>query len=235
MTAAATSPPTLPLVAIVGRPNVGKSTLINRILGSRVAIVEERPGVTRDRKEMEAEWLGRPFRLVDTGGWMSGGDELDAKVTRQSEAAIAEADVVLLVLDVTAGVTDLDARVADLLRRRDAPVIVVANKVDDPGREPMIWELMGLGLGEPFPVSALHGRGTGDLLDEVLAQLPAVPDQDEAGSDVEGEGERAGADPDEPRTVSVALVGRPNVGKSTLFNRLIGEDRAVVHDLPGTT
>ncbi len=173
MTAAATSPPTLPLVAIVGRPNVGKSTLINRILGSRVAIVEERPGVTRDRKEMEAEWLGRPFRLVDTGGWMSGGDELDAKVTRQSEAAIAEADVVLLVLDVTAGVTDLDARVADLLRRRDAPVIVVANKVDDPGREPMIWELMGLGLGEPFPVSALHGRGTGDLLDEVLAQLPA--------------------------------------------------------------
>ncbi len=154
-------------------------------------------------------------------------------MTRQSEAAIAEADVVLLVLDVTAGVTDLDARVADLLRRRDAPVIVVANKVDDPGREPMIWELMGLGLGEPFPVSALHGRGTGDLLDEVLAQLPAAPEQDEDGTDVDGDG--TGADPDGPRTVSVALVGRPNVGKSTLFNRLIGEDRAVVHDLPGTT
>lgn len=229
----ATHPNPLPLVAIVGRPNVGKSTLVNRFLGRRVAIVEERPGVTRDRKEVEAEWLGRPFRLVDTGGWMAGGDALDAKVSRQSEAAIAEADVVLLVIDVTTGVTDLDARMADLLRRSEAPVIVVANKVDDTGRESMIWELMTLGLGEPAAVSALHGRGTGDLLDRVVAQLPeqhpAPSGPDHPGGDAD-----AGASPD-GRTVSVALVGRPNVGKSTLFNRLIGEDRSVVHDLPGTT
>ncbi len=219
-----TTPAELPLVAIVGRPNVGKSTLMNRVVGKRVAIVEERPGVTRDRKEVEAEWLGHEFRLVDTGGWMAGGDELDKKVSRQSEQAIRDADVVLFVVDATVGVTDEDARVAQLLRAGGAPVLLVANKVDDQGREALIWELMSLGLGDPFPISALHGRGTGDLLDRVAAFFPELPDRE----DDEPAGEQVDA-------VSVALVGRPNVGKSTLFNRLIGDDRSVVHDMPGTT
>jgi GTP-binding protein len=219
-----TTPAELPLVAIVGRPNVGKSTLMNRVVGKRVAIVEERPGVTRDRKEVEAEWLGHDFRLVDTGGWMAGGDELDKKVSRQSEQAIRDADVVLFVVDATVGVTDEDARVAQLLRSGGAPVLLVANKVDDQSREALIWELMSLGLGDPFPISALHGRGTGDLLDKVAAFFPELPDRE----DDEPVGDQVDA-------VSVALVGRPNVGKSTLFNRLIGDDRSVVHDMPGTT
>jgi GTP-binding protein len=217
----------LPLVAIVGRPNVGKSTLMNRILGRRVAIVEEKPGVTRDRKEVEAEWLGHEFRLVDTGGWMLGGDALDKKVSRQSEQAIDEADVVLLVVDATVGVTDEDAQVAQLMRGRTQPVLLVANKVDDQRHEAQVWELMSLGLGEPWAISALHGRGTGDLLDEVVSYLPELTDDGDDADEVDDDG-RAGV-------VSVALVGRPNVGKSTLFNRLIGEDRAVVHDMPGTT
>jgi GTP-binding protein len=213
----------LPVVAIVGRPNVGKSTLMNRVLGRRVAIVEEKPGVTRDRKEVEAEWAGRRFLLVDTGGWLAGGSELDRKVSSQSEQAIRTADVVLLVVDAKVGITDEDAHVADLLRSIGRPVHLVANKVDDVSHEALVWELMGLGLGEPFPISALHGRGTGDLLDVVVAELPEPEDEDE------------GADGEDDGIVSVALVGRPNVGKSTLFNRLIGEDRAVVHDMPGTT
>lgn len=215
----------LPLVAIVGRPNVGKSTLMNRVLGRRVAIVEEKPGVTRDRKEVEAEWLGHEFRLVDTGGWMAGGDSLDKKVSQQSEQAISDADVVLFVVDATVGVTDEDARVAGLLRAADVPVMVVANKVDDQSREAAIWELMSLGLGEPHAISALHGRGTGDLLDVVVSHLPELPEV--------GDGTAGGDDAD--GIVSVALVGRPNVGKSTLFNRLIDDDRSVVHDMPGTT
>lgn len=219
------TPAELPLVAIVGRPNVGKSTLMNRVVGKRVAIVEERPGVTRDRKEVEAEWLGHEFRLVDTGGWMAGGNELDKKVSRQSEQAITDADVVLFVVDANVGVTDEDARVAQLLRAGSAPVLLVANKVDDQNREALIWDLMSLGLGDPFPISALHGRGTGDLLDRVAEYFPDLPDRDED-EDAAGEGTEA---------VSVALVGRPNVGKSTLFNRLIGDDRSVVHDMPGTT
>jgi GTP-binding protein len=219
-----TTPADLPLVAIVGRPNVGKSTLMNRVVGRRVAIVEEKPGVTRDRKEVDADWLGREFRLVDTGGWMAGGDELDRKVSRQSEQAIRDADVVLFVVDATVGVTDEDARVAQLLRSLDAPVLVVANKVDDQGREALIWELLSLGLGDPFPISALHGRGTGDLLDRVVELLPERAEPD------------GPVEPDEgPKVCSVALVGRPNVGKSTLFNRLIGDERSVVHDMPGTT
>jgi GTP-binding protein len=220
-----TTPAELPLVAIVGRPNVGKSTLMNRFVGRRVAIVEEKPGVTRDRKEVEAEWLGHEFRLVDTGGWMAGGGDLDKKVSRQSEQAIRDADVVLFVVDATVGVTDEDARVAQLLRSTDAPVLVVANKVDDQAREAMIWELLSLGLGDPFPISALHGRGTGDLLDSIVSHMPELPPLD--GSDRESD--TTGA------VCSVALVGRPNVGKSTLFNRLIGDDRSVVHDMPGTT
>ncbi len=214
----------LPVVAIIGRPNVGKSTLVNRILGRREAIVEERPGVTRDRKTVDAEWLGHNFTLVDTGGWMADGDSLDNKVSAQSEQAMAEADVVLLVVDTTVGVTPEDERVALVLRRTETPVLVVANKVDDKTHEVGIWEFMGLGLGDPYPVSALHGKGTGDLLDALIRLLPE-------GSDDEPEP----ASSDDTNLFSVALVGRPNVGKSTLFNRLIGEERAVVHDRPGTT
>lgn len=163
----------LPIVAVVGRPNVGKSTLFNRIIGRREAIVEEKPGVTRDRKALEAEWRGRRFLLVDTGGWLPGGSPLDEKVSRQSERAVREAAVVLLVVDTTVGIVEEDARVAELLRRSGATVLVVANKVDDEKREPAIWEFVALGLGAPWPVSALHGRGTGDLLDEVVRHLPA--------------------------------------------------------------
>lgn len=221
----------LPVVAIVGRPNVGKSTLMNRILGKRIAIVEEKPGVTRDRKEVEAEWQGNPFLLVDTGGWMTGGSELDQKVSKQSEQAIRDADVVLFVVDAKVGVTDDDAQVAQLLRSLDVPVHVLANKVDDQSHEAAIWELMALGLGEPMPISALHGRRTGDLLDVVISELPAAEPSELDGEDLDEQEEMSESE----GVISVALVGRPNVGKSTLFNRLIGEDRAVVHDMPGTT
>jgi GTP-binding protein len=214
----------LPLVAVVGRPNVGKSTLFNRIVGRREAIVEEKPGVTRDRKEVVAEWQAREFRLVDTGGWMPGGDALDEKVSKQSEKAIFEADVVLFVVDVTVGITEEDNRVAQILRKRGRPVLLVANKVDDTNRESAIWDLLNLGVGDPFPVSALHGRGTGDLLESLMLQFPPEPevvvDEDE---------------PEADKIFSVSIVGRPNVGKSTLFNRIIGDERSVVHDMPGTT
>jgi GTPase len=230
---------TLPVVAIVGRPNVGKSTLLNRIVGRRAAIVEERPGVTRDRKDVDAEWLGRPFRLVDTGGWLARGTDLDEKVSAQSERAIAEADVVLLVVDVVTGATEDDAEVAELLRRSGRPVLLVVNKVDDTGREHQMWELLSLGLGDPYPVSALHGRGTGDLLDKIVEMLPqvdadAVDEMVAAPRGVEGaeRGDAAGGASSETK---IAIMGRPNVGKSTLFNRLIGDDRSVVHDMPGTT
>jgi len=216
----------LPIVAIVGRPNVGKSTLLNRIVGRREAIVEEKPGVTRDRKEVEADWQGRRFIVVDTGGWLPSRDSLDAKVSEQSERAMRGADVVVLVVDAAVGVMEEDARVAGVLRTLDRPVVLVANKVDDTNREPAIWEFLELGLGEPAPVSALHGRRTGDLLDRVVALLPEPGDDERVAGDEEEEGERVFA---------VAIVGRPNVGKSTLFNRLIGDERAVVHDMPGTT
>lgn len=216
---------TRPTVAIIGRPNVGKSTLVNRIIGRREAIVEERPGVTRDRKEVDAEWLGHHFRLLDTGGWIADGDALDEKVSAQSEQAMAEADVILLVLDATVGVTPDDEQVAQLLRRSETPVLVVANKVDDSSHEAAVWELLGLGMGDPFPVSALHGKGTGDLLDAVVSHLPEGSDDPLVEDD----------DEEDDGMFAVTLVGRPNVGKSTLFNRLIGEERAVVHDRPGTT
>ena len=219
-----TQPTDLPLVAVVGRPNVGKSTLFNRIVGRREAIVEEMPGVTRDRKEVVAEWQAREFRLVDTGGWMPGGDSLDEKVSKQSEKAILEADVVLFVVDVTVGITEEDSRVAQILRRNGRPVLLVANKVDDTNRESAIWDLLGLGVGNPFPVSALHGRGTGDLLESLMLEFPPEPE-------VVVEEDEAEAD----KIFSVSIVGRPNVGKSTLFNRLIGDERSVVHDMPGTT
>jgi GTPase len=211
-----------PLVAVVGRPNVGKSTLVNRIVGGREAIVEQEPGVTRDRKELVAEWAGRRFRVVDTGGWLAGGADLDRQVSRQAERAVREADVILFVVDVTVGVVDEDERVASLLQRAGPPVIVVVNKVDDESRESDTWGFTRLGLGDPHPVSSLHGRGSGDVLDAVVAALPPA-----AASELQPE---QGEGP-----FAVAIVGRPNVGKSTLFNRLVGDERAVVHDEPGTT
>ncbi|MFZ9291994.1 MAG: ribosome biogenesis GTPase Der [Ilumatobacteraceae bacterium] len=223
---------TLPTVVIVGRPNVGKSTLFNRLLGEQAAIVEDRPGVTRDRFAREVEWLGRRFLLVDTGGWMPSGSELDAKVSRQVEVAVRDADLVAFVVDVSVGVLDDDEAVGRWLQTTGKDVVVVANKVDTDRREPDVWELLRLGLGEPVSVSALHGRKAGDLLDEVCARLGAAgggssPDPG-AGDAGAGDAARDGA----PR---VAIVGRPNVGKSTLFNRLVGEDRSIVHDMPGTT
>jgi GTPase len=214
----------LPVVAIVGRPNVGKSTLVNRIAGGRQAIVEAQPGVTRDRKELVAEWAGRHFRVVDTGGWLAGGGDLAQEVSRQAERAVAQADVIVLVVDVTVGITEEDARVASLLRRAGPPAVVVVNKVDDGSRESDAWTFTQLGLGDPHVVSALHGRGSGDLLDAVVAALPPPPATE---SQPEGEADAG--------LFSIAIVGRPNVGKSTLFNRLVGDERAVVHDEPGTT
>src|SRR5438094_5238615 len=164
----------LPVVAVVGRPNVGKSTLVNRIVGRREAIVEEHPGVTRDRKVLEAEWNGRAFTVVDTGGWLPTDDSLDRQVSAQAERAMGDADVILFVVDAAAGAPDEEARVAGLLRGSRTPVLLVANKVDSASREADAWELTRLGLGDPWAVSALHGRQTGDLLDEVVRLLPAA-------------------------------------------------------------
>jgi GTP-binding protein len=214
-----------PVVAIVGRPNVGKSTLVNRIHGRQVAIVEDRPGVTRDRKEVEAEWLGVPFVLLDTGGWVPTGSALEAKVSRQVERGVRDSDAVLFLVDASVGVTEEDAAVAEWLRKTGKPVLLVANKADNDRREHDAWEFISLGLGDAYPVSALHGRRTGDMLDELVALLPEAPKHEDGDDDV----------PPPPDVPGVAIVGRPNVGKSTLFNRLIGEERAVVHDLPGTT
>jgi GTP-binding protein len=231
-----------PLVVIAGRPNVGKSTLVNRIVGRRAAVVEERPGVTRDRKELDAEWCGRSFTVVDTGGWLSSDDPLDVQVSAQAERAIAEADVVLLVVDVTVGLIDEDLAVARVLKRSGRPVRVVVNKVDSSQRDADAWDAMALGLGSPWPVSALHGRGTGDLLDDVISLLPpsapeARPPGNAAGPNGEGVGhpDLVGSESSAPGVPRVALVGRPNVGKSTLFNRLVGDERSVTHDAPGTT
>ena len=218
----------LPVVSVVGRPNVGKSTLFNRILGRREAIVEERPGVTRDRKALEAEWLGRHFQLVDTGGWMPSGNELDDKVSAQSEKAIGDSDLIVLVVDGTTGITEEDARVATILRRSNTQVILAVNKIDTPLRDPDIWEFVSLGLGDPMGVSALHSRNTGDLLDRIIEMLP--DEQQDIDEDI-GDSDEAESN----GVPGVAIVGRPNVGKSTLFIRLIGDDRSVVHDMPGTT
>ena len=216
----------LPVVVIVGRPNVGKSTLFNRIVGEQAAIVEDRPGITRDRNQRNAEWLGPEFEIVDTGGWLPGGDELDEKVSRQVEAAVRDADLVLFMVDASVGLTDDDERVAHWLRTANVAVMVVANKSDNDRRELDRWEFISLGLGDPVPVSALHGRRAGDLLDEVLIRLPRTEENTESNTEHVEETVKA------PR---VAILGRPNVGKSTLFNRLVGEDRSVVHDMAGTT
>ncbi len=224
----------LPTVVVVGRPNVGKSTLFNRIVGHQVAIVENQPGVTRDRNEMEAEWLGQKFMLVDTGGWLPSGSDLDEKVSRQVEAAVKNADVVLFVVDASVGLTGDDESVATWLRRVKSKVLLVANKADNERRDNDRWEFLALGLGDPHAVSALHGRRAGDLLDEVTARFPEIPvaDQPEIPLDEAGEQLWNVGDTPPPR---VAIVGRPNVGKSTLFNRLVGEDRSIVHDMAGTT
>ena len=208
----------LPVVAVVGRPNVGKSSLVNRVLGRRDAIVEETPGVTRDRRSFAADWAGRRFEIVDTGGLEPGARGLDARIVEQAEVAIAAADVIVLVVDASAGPLEDDMLVAARLRQTSKPVLVVANKVDDPRDEPSSAEFFKLGLGEPSPLSALHGRGSGDFLERLVASLP-----DEAG------------DEDSGAWASLAIAGRPNVGKSSILNSLLREDRSIVDSVPGTT
>lgn len=210
-----------PVVAVVGRPNVGKSTLVNRIIGRREAVVEDVPGVTRDRVAYDAAWSGRRFTVVDTGGWLPDSSGLAAAIAEQARLAVDLADVVMFVVDATVGATDVDEAVVEILRRSGKPVVLVANKVDGVGAESDAALLWSLGIGEPHPVSALHGRGSGDLLDAVLDALPEEPP-------AETFGEAGG-----PRRV--ALLGRPNVGKSSLLNKLAGETRAVVDSVAGTT
>ena len=214
-------------VVIVGRPNVGKSTLFNRFVGEQAAIVEDHPGVTRDRHTREVEWCGYHFNVVDTGGWMPGGSALDSKVSRQVEAAARTADIVLFVVDATVGLNDDDESIAAWLRATGRPILLVANKVDGPNAETDLWQFLSLGLGDAVPVSAIHGRKSGDLLDVIVDHLEIEADDPSAAATFVRNPETK-----EPR---VAIVGRPNVGKSTLFNRLVGEERSIVHDMAGTT
>jgi len=210
---------TLPVVAVVGRPNVGKSTLVNRVIGSRSAVVEELAGVTRDRREFDVDWAGRDFVLVDTGGWeFKPSGDINISIKEQAEAAVSGADAVLFVVDGTTELTDDDIGVISVLRAADIPVILAANKIDNAQLEGSIDRFWRLGLGAPHPISAYHGRGVGELLDELISRLPESVE--EAQDDVV------------PR---VAIVGRPNVGKSTLLNKLVGEQRVIVSEVPGTT
>ncbi|WP_110241259.1 ribosome biogenesis GTPase Der [Nocardioides gilvus] len=209
-----------PILAVVGRPNVGKSTLVNRIIGRREAVVEDRPGVTRDRVSYDANWNGRAFTVVDTGGWNPDATGLAEQIAGQAEIAVSLADAVLFVVDAMVGITDADAAVVKILRKSGKPVVLAANKVDDLRTETEAYALWNLGLGEPFPISALHGRGSGDLLDACLEALPETPEHDF---------EATGG----PRRI--AIVGKPNVGKSSLLNQLAGENRVVVDNVAGTT
>lgn len=213
-----------PIVAIVGRPNVGKSTLVNRIAQTADAIVHQSRGVTRDRSYHEADWNGRSFTLVDTGGIepLKSEDVFSASIRDQALAACEEAAVILFVVDGTTGVTEEDESVARMLKRVKAPVFLLVNKLDNPDREgDNLWEFYSLGVGEPIAISALHGHGTGDLLDEVVALFPEEDDLP--------------AEPSDPNSLSVAIIGRPNAGKSSLFNKIIGSDRSIVSDIAGTT
>jgi len=212
-----TTSASLPIVAIVGRPNVGKSMLFNRITGTRVAVVDDQPGVTRDRNYHEAEWNGRSFVLVDTGGLVPAEDEgMSGMIRVQATSAIEEADAILFVVDRETGPTSVDTDIAAMLRRSDKPVILAVNKVDSNRHEMEIHEFYSMGLGNPSPVSALHGRGAGDLLDRLISEIPAVEAESAEG-------------------VRVAFVGRPNVGKSSLVNRIVGNDVVIVDSTPGTT
>jgi GTP-binding protein len=210
----------MPVVAVVGRPNVGKSTLVNRMLGRREAVVQDVPGVTRDRVSYDATWNGRQFVLVDTGGWAPDAKGMAARVTEQAELAVAAADAVVFVVDATVGTQDVDEAVVKVLRRSGKPVVLAANKVDDQRTEAEAATLWQLGLGEPMPVSALHGRGSGDLLDAILTAIPEAP---------------AELPDSAPGPRRVAIVGKPNVGKSSLLNKLAGQQRVVVDEVAGTT
>ncbi|CAN5744263.1 ribosome biogenesis GTPase Der [soil metagenome] len=209
----------IPVVAIVGRPNVGKSTLVNRIIGSRTAVVEERPGVTRDRRQFDADWAGRRFIVVDTGGWeLKPGTGIDESIKQQAEAALSGADVVVFVVDATTELSDDDTGVISTLRGTGVPVVLAANKIDSAKAESEVGRLWALGLDEPHAISAYHGRGVGELLDRIVSLLPEESDE-----------------PGPATRPRLAIVGRPNVGKSTLLNRLVGEHRVIVSDVPGTT
>jgi GTP-binding protein len=211
--------PLLGTVAIVGFPNVGKSTLVNRLTGSRAAVVHETSGVTRDRKELVAEWNGRRFLIIDTGGVdVADRSPITRSVAAQAQEAIAEADLVLFVVDARAGITPGDEEVADILRRARKPVLLIANKIDDPAQEALALDLHRLGLGEPIPLSSLHGHGSGDLLDLIVERLPGMGREEI---------------PDE--AIRVAILGRPNVGKSSLLNAILGQERVIVSETPGTT
>ena len=208
-----------PIVAVVGRPNVGKSTLVNRIAVSREAIVHESRGVTRDRSYHEADWNGAHFMLIDTGGIAIGdADRFQESITAQALSACDEADAIIFLVDGRTGMTEEDQRIAGVLKRTKTPIFLAVNKLDNPGDESPLWEFYGLGLGDPYPVSAVHGHGTGDMLDDVVAALPADFDE-----------------PEEDDAINVAIIGRPNAGKSSLTNRLVGKERSIVADHAGTT
>lgn len=207
----------LPIVAIVGQPNVGKSTLFNRIINERVAIVEDRPGVTRDRNYARASWMGHQFSIIDTGGITWEDSTIDEEIRAQAEIAIEEADVIVMLADASQGVTSLDERIAHLLYRADKPVLLAVNKADNPEQRTDIYDFYSLGLGDPIPVSGSHGTGIGDLLDEVVKNFPADAEKTDEG------------------VISFSVIGRPNVGKSSIVNRLLGEERVIVANEEGTT
>jgi len=212
--------PKKPIVALVGRPNVGKSTLFNRLVGQRLAIIEDVPGTTRDRQYADVEWGGRVFTLIDTGGLvLDDGDPLITQVRAQAQVAMSEADVIVFMTDIMDGITGQDAEIADQLRRTNKPVILTTNKADNLKREMAVYEFHSLGLGEPLPISGMRGMGTGELLDAIVGALPPLPEEEE----------------EEVHVPHIALVGRPNVGKSSLLNRMLGQERVIVSETPGTT